>query len=87
MAYHAGIKEQVLRDPNRIYHIEHDAGSGWTPEDKDKLNDRLAASGIPQLRSQQLREYAKKMRRKRHPIIFNDSNWGLGGEDLVETVV
>jgi hypothetical protein len=87
MAYHEGIKEQILRDPNRIYHIEHGAGSGWTPEDKDKLDDRLAASGIPQLGNQQLQEYAEEMRRKRQAIIFNDSNWGLGEEVLFETVV
>jgi len=37
-AHHAGIKEVVLREPMRIFHIEHRSGAGWTPEgEKERL--------------------------------------------------
>ncbi len=31
-AYHAGLNEEILRDPLRIYHIEHRTAAGWSPE-------------------------------------------------------
>src|SRR5207245_3627775 len=46
-AHHAGVLEEVLEDPLRVYHIEHGTGSGWTPEGQTRLFDRLRAKGIP----------------------------------------
>ncbi len=43
-AHHGGAAEEML-DPMRIYHIEHGAGSGWTPEGQAKLFQRMAAVG------------------------------------------
>ena len=86
-AYHSGAQERVLLDPMRIYHIEHAAGSGWTPEGQKKLNDRLDKSGIPRLEHDLFNAWAIQMRRERRPIIFNDGLWALADEDLVETTI
>ena len=86
-AHHGGAREHVLPDPMRIYHIEHAAGSGFTPEGQQKLNARLAGADIAQLDHAQFVAWAVQMRRERRPIIFNDENWGLAGEDLPELVM
>lgn len=83
-AHFAGARERVLRDPMRIYHVEHGTGSGWTPEGHAKLNERLAKAGIPQLGHDEFHKWAVRMRRERKPMIFNEEDWGLAGEDLVE---
>jgi hypothetical protein len=83
-AHHGGGREKVLPSPMRIYHIEHAAGSGWTPEGQNKLDRRLDAAGIPQLSHDQFDEWALKMRCESKPIIFNDENWGLANENLHE---
>jgi hypothetical protein len=85
-AHHADIREQVLFDPMRIYHIEHGTGSGWTPEGEGPLNQRLEKAGIPQLDPQQLDDWAVEMRRERKTMIFNDEGWGLAACALPETV-
>jgi hypothetical protein len=84
-AHHAGLRERVLGDPKRIYHIEHGTGSGWTPEGESKLTERLEKARIPQLDPQQLDDWAVQMRREGKAIIFNDEGWGLAGCDLPET--
>lgn len=84
-AHHAGVREQVLADPMRIYHVEHSAGSGWTPESQIKLHDRLEAAGIPQLSHDQFEAWAMQMRRDQKPVVFNKENWGLADEALSET--
>lgn len=86
-AHHGGARERVLRDPMRIYHIEHATGSGWTPEGKIKLNNRLKTAGIPQLDHDQFAAWATQMRGERRPIIFNDETWGLANEDFPETTL
>ena len=86
-AQHSGAREAVLRDPMRIYHIEHGTGSGWTPEGEAKLYKRIDSAGIPRLTGEALFEYGVEMRRTGSPKIFNQENWGLVDEDLPETVI
>lgn len=78
-------KKQVLRDPMRIYHVEHATGSGWTPEGQKKLGEPLGKAGIPQLDHAQFDAWAIQMRRERGRIIFNSEDWGLANEDLPDT--
>ena len=85
-AHHGGAQEQVLLDPMRIYHIEH-TGSFGTLEIRKKLNQRLDAAGIPQLKHSQYNAWAIQMRRQGKPIIHNDEHWGLAGEPLPESAV
>jgi len=86
-AYHAGFLEHVLEDPMRIYHIEHQTGSGWTPEGQSQLFARLAAKGLEFVDYQEVTSWAAQMRRLNSPMIFNRRNWGLADLELRETVL
>ena len=79
----------ILGDPMRIYHIEHAAGSGWTPGlGGELLQKRLDKAGVPQLSPEQYASWVSEMAEQRRPIIFNKSqNWGLANENLLEKVV
>jgi hypothetical protein len=81
----AGLVEETLQDPIRMYHIEHETGSGWTPEGQEKLVARLKASGLPWLDYYQVVTWAEQMRQLRAPMIFNRANWGLADFNLPET--
>jgi len=86
-AHHAGFREHVLEDLMCIYHIEHQTGSGWTPEGQATLFARLAAKGLPFLDYQEVVGWAAQMRRLDSPMIFNRENWGLADLELPETVL
>jgi len=88
-AHCAGAREMILRNPMRIYHIEHSAGSGWSPGIGGELmNKRLSAAGIPQLNPDQYYAWERQMRRQRQPITFNEGErWGLANESLPEIVI
>jgi len=83
-AHHGGAVEQVLADPMRIYHIEHAAGSGWTPEGQRLLFERLKAKGIPWLGFEQVIEWADQMHRLGTTMVFNRDDWGLSEFPLAE---
>lgn len=87
MAHHGGVVEEVLTDPMRIYHIEHSAGSGWTPEGADKLMERITAKGIACLDTQEVLDWASDMRQHDRAATFNGPDWGLAGEQLPETLI
>lgn len=83
-AYHSGINEVVLEDPMRIYHLEH--SGGWSPEAARNrtLDSHLDSLGVPKLSDSELNDYAEQMGETAQPIIFNDEDWGLAGEELEE---
>ena len=85
MAHYGGAREVVLPQPMCIYHIEHAAGSGWTPEGEKQLCERLARHGIPWLSYHEVAGWAAEMHRLGRPLIFNLEDWGLAGECLAET--
>jgi hypothetical protein len=85
VAHHAGMREVTLRDPLRMFHIEHSSGAGWTPEGEDALNARVQRLRVPVLDfDADLRLWVQQMRRLNAPVIFNLGNWGLGDEELPE---
>ncbi len=88
-AHYGGASEVILDGPNRIYHIEHSVGSGWTPGiGGELLQKRLNDAGIPQLDPKQYATWTTEMAQQRKPIVFNTSeDWGLANEDLPETVI
>lgn len=86
-AHHGGAREEILRDPIRIYHIEHATGSGWTPEGEQKLYQRILAKGLPWIDYYgEVVPWARAMNRLGLPMIFNLSHWGLEQETLPEVI-
>jgi len=86
-AHYAGFREEILSEPMQIYHIEHQTGSGWTPEGQAQLYTRLAAKGLPVINYREVVDWAAQMRRLNSPMIFNRENWGLADLDLSETTL
>jgi hypothetical protein len=83
-AHYAGAREIVLKDPMRIYHLDHPARSDGAII---ALSRRETDSRNLQLPLIQYRTWVEQMQKIRHPVFFNDSSWGLAGENLVETVI
>jgi hypothetical protein len=86
-AHHAGAREQLLPEPMRIYHIEHGAGSGWTPEGEGKLYARISQQGIQSVSYQDLVALITQMRSLHAPMIFNMDDWGLATLTFPETAL
>src|SRR5262249_3481714 len=87
IAFFAGIEERVLGAPLQIFHLEHESGSGWTPEGEDKLRRRVDARGIPWVDARVVMELAAYMSSLDRPMILNDSSWGFGLHELREQTV
>jgi len=79
-AHHAGAREQLLPEPMRIYHIEHGAGSGWTPEAEGGLHARM-----PIVSDRDVVALIVQMRSLHAPVIFNMDDWGLATFTFPET--
>jgi hypothetical protein len=86
-AHYAGVVEYIFHAPACAYHIEHGAGSGWTPEGQDKLWGRLRAAGIEWLDGSTVTMLASFMKSVGRPLIFNGANWGFAQHQLPETVL
>jgi hypothetical protein len=82
MADAAGIEEQILAED--IYHLEHEVGSGWSPEGEAILRRRIAERGITWLDASTVYVWAAYMKWLRRPMIFNGSDWGFASDSLVE---
>lgn len=86
-AHHGGAPERVLHEPMRLYHIEHNVGSGWTPEGQQLLINRIRELGIPDVHWTEVAHLAALMNKYNEPILFCRENWGLHNEDLPETAI
>jgi hypothetical protein len=80
----AGVKEHLFAMPLCIYHLEHEKGSGWTPEGEAALRKRISESGITWLDSTTVHTWTTYMQWLRRPMIFNGPGWGLGDVALPE---
>jgi hypothetical protein len=83
LAYRAGAEMVTFAPPKVIYHLEHGAGSGWTPEGARRLFVRLEAAGVPYLRGEDYDRVAREIMRKGpgfHPLTHPE--WGLASADL-----
>jgi hypothetical protein len=86
-AHYGGIREVVLQEPMRIFHIEHLSGAGWTPEGEEERRSRIESKGVSVMQNADLVNWVHWMRRFHAPAIFTLENWGLAGEDLPETLL
>jgi hypothetical protein len=66
--------------PLRIYRLEHEKRSGWTPEGEALLTQRMATTGS----CDSTRAYMRWLKR---PMIFNGSDWGFGDVVLSENML
>jgi hypothetical protein len=83
-AHHAGVREEVLEDPLRIYHIEHGIGSGWTPEGERQLFARLDKIGLPWIDYPKILDLVEDARKSGGSMVFNGEDWGHASENLPE---
>ncbi len=84
-AARAGIEEVFLTA--RVYHIEHAAGSGFTPEGQQKLWDRLREKGIDWVEFDEISAIDRQVGRLGSTMIFNRNDWGLIHHNLPERLV
>ena len=85
-AYAAGIEIVNLPEPLVAFHLEHSAGSGWTPEGSRHLFARLKKAGIPYLSTAEYRRHARAIvRAGRHVEPFNGQDWGMAPLELAVT--
>jgi len=86
-AHYNFIQMHNLPTSHSIYHIEHDRGSGWTPEGASLLFGRLDERGIGYMTDKDLEkefEEQRKLKKKGKPVIYNDDQWGIFGADFPE---
>jgi len=79
-AHYNGIEIHELPPTLVHYHIEHDYGSGWTPEGSSDLWARMDQNGIPYISYRLFTEIAKELGRGAREgrfTIYNELNWGL----------
>lgn len=83
-AYYGGARHIELEEPNRIYHLEH--SGGWNPEvaTDRSLDQRLDTLGVPRITEEEYPQMLEQMRVAREPMIFNDADWGLADDVLIE---
>ena len=79
-AYYAGVEEEYLSYP--IYHIDH--SKGWSPLIAAGFYDDIARKGIPILSYEEFLQLTDRMVQTKRALIFNDENWGLRDQRLVE---
>jgi hypothetical protein len=70
--------------PAVAYHLEHSAGSGWTPEGADKLFERIERLGLPSMPFPFLLWILRKIRGSGALITFNREDWGMAAIALKE---
>jgi len=79
-----GIKEVDLPRKWPIYHIDHEIGSGFTPEGQNQLFERLNTKGIPYLSNADLVKVIKELKTRDRGVVYNQVNWGLSHLTLEE---
>lgn len=81
-AHYAGFEEVALLPPCVCFHIEHNLGSGWTPEGEKKLFARLQEKKILNPEWEVLQPVMEAMRSGELPVALNGKSWGLAEFDL-----
>ena len=72
-----GMVESVFEEPCAIYHIEHQPGSGFTPEASAVMYERVRKKGLPYIRDEDLEQIQRDIHQGSGAK--NPPNWGLEG--------
>jgi hypothetical protein len=84
-AYYNGLEIAELGEACVHYHIEHDYGSGWTPEGEGRLRERLDALGIPYIWYEAYIELIYELQdnaEAKRVTVYNEVDWGLDGREI-----
>jgi hypothetical protein len=81
-AVFSGAREVVLGGRMRAYHVEH--GSGWSPDEAERLLRRMRELGVPVLDAAAYRAWVAELLRENNGARTTD-DWGLAAERLRET--
>jgi hypothetical protein len=84
-AFYAGLAVEEIGSACVHYHIEHDYGSGWTPEGADRLWSRLLARGIPFVTYERFNEIVAELREAHEAgpaKLYNGLDWGFAEHDV-----
>jgi hypothetical protein len=81
------IKAQHLPTNMPIFHIEHDLGSGYSPEGANLLFERLKSKGISFLTDTDLHKLVKQQNRSKVKVTYNEDSWGMVDQTFDEIVV
>jgi hypothetical protein len=84
-AHHAGVREQILPEPMRIYHVNHRAGYVRTQKEEGTFHARTSGQGIETVSYSDLVLLIAEMRSLHAPVILNRGDWGLAGLTFSET--
>lgn len=89
-AHYNGHEVLSLPADHTHYHIEHDYGSGWTPDGASTLWTRLDQRCIPYLKYDETMELFHELRERGargEYTVYNDLGWGFADSALdIETV-
>ena len=80
MAASKGLRQIIFPSPMRVYHQEHDLGF-------NELMRQPDVGQRPLVDYQRYRRWCVEMLRSKQPKLFNDDEWGLGRETLVERTI
>lgn len=84
------LKQVNFGSRKPIYHIEHQIGSGYTPEGVNHLFERLEKAGIPYLSDEELFSLAIDAydeSKKNNILQLQTEDWGLPDQNLPEYVI
>ena len=82
-----GIIEKDLPRRMSIYHIEHEAGSGYSPEYAHLLFKRLDEKKIPYIDDTALNNLLSNLKMSKEHVVYNDNKWGMSHLALKEVEV
>jgi len=83
-AHYAGLQQEILSDPMRIYRIGNSLGPAWTSKAKDEVFEPMPPSNIACVTPEDLFALMNQMRTVNCPVIFNLHQWGLAESELAE---
>jgi hypothetical protein len=86
-AHQHGIKHRCLPLKMSIFHIEHDLGSGYSPEGAHLLFERLKSKGIPHLSNIDLENLVTNLKKSKVKATYNDDNWGMADRPFEEIFI
>jgi hypothetical protein len=91
-SYYFGIREVYLPYPKTIFHVEHGAGSGWSPgKGEELLFERLERNKMPYFRWEDCLDYAKRWRITcdKHALlhVIKNRNYGFLSASFPEKII